>query len=97
MRLPWSTGRRGRCPTAAGSSFSAPSVSGAGRSSDTGVHEHTVGKWRMRFAEIRVESLWNEYRSGRPRNVTDDKVEEVAEWTLTTMPKNEKPRPCKRV
>ena len=61
------------------------------------MHEHAVGKWRRRFAEMRVESLSNEYRSGRPRNGTDDKVEEVVERTLTTMPKNEKPRPCKWV
>lgn len=59
------------------------------------MHEHTVGKWRRRFAEMRVESLSNEYRSGRPRNVTDDKVAEVVERTLTTMPKNEKPKPYK--
>ena len=46
---------------------------------------------------MRVESLSNEYRSGRPRNVTDDKVAAVAEWKLTTMPKNEKPKPYKWV
>lgn len=46
---------------------------------------------------MRVESLSNEYRSGRPRNVTDDKVAAVAEWMLTTMPKNEKPKPYKWV
>ena len=61
------------------------------------MHEHAVGKWCRRFAEMRVESLSNEYRSGRPRNVTDDKVAAVAEWKLTTMPKNEKPKPYKWV
>ncbi len=61
------------------------------------MHEHAVGKWCRRFAEMRVESLSNEYRSGRPRNVTDDKVEEAVERTLTTMPKNEKPNPYKWV
>ena len=30
----------------------------------TGVHEHTVGKWRRRFAERRIEGLSDEYRSG---------------------------------
>ena len=54
----------------------------------TGVHEHTVGKWRRRFAEKRIEGLSDEYRSGRPRTVTDDKVAEVVERTLTTMPKD---------
>ena len=54
----------------------------------TGVHEHTVGKWRRRFAEKRIEGLSDECRSGRPRTVTDDKVAEVVERTLTTMPKD---------
>ena len=54
----------------------------------TGVHEHTVGKWRRRFAERRVAGLSDEHRSGRPRTVTDDKVAEVVERTLTTMPKD---------
>lgn len=53
-----------------------------------GVHEHTVGKWRRRFAENRIEGLSDEYRSGRPRTVTDDKVAEVVERTLNTMPKD---------
>ena len=54
----------------------------------TGVHERTVGKWRRRFAERRIEGLSDEYRSGRPRTVTDDKVAEVVERTLSTMPKD---------
>ncbi len=32
--------------------------------------------------------LSDEYRSGRPRTVTDDKVSEVVERTLSTMPKD---------
>ncbi len=54
----------------------------------TGVHEHTVGKWRRRFAEKRIGGLSDEYRSGRPRTATDDKVAEVVERTLNTMPKD---------
>ena len=62
-----------------------PSREIAGR---LGVHEHTVGKWRRRFAEKRLEGLSDEYRPGRPRTVTDDKVAEVVERTLNTMPKD---------
>ena len=29
-----------------------------------GVHEHTVGKWRRRFVEDRLEGLTDEYRPG---------------------------------
>ena len=53
-----------------------------------GVHEHTVGKWRRRFAEKRVKGLSDEYRSGRPRTVTDDRVAKIVERTLNTKPKD---------
>ena len=36
----------------------------------------------------RLEGLSDEYRPGRPRTVTDDKVAEVVERTLNTMPKD---------
>lgn len=48
------------------------------------MHEHTVGKWRRRFAEKRIEGLSDESRPGRPRTVTDDYVAEVVEGTLNT-------------
>ncbi len=53
-----------------------------------GVHEHTVGKWRRRFARDRVEGLTDEYRPGRPRTVADEQVAEVIERTLNTTPKD---------
>ena len=53
-----------------------------------GVHERTVGKWRRRFAEKRLEGLSDEFRPGRPRTVTDEKVAEVAGQTLNRMPRD---------
>lgn len=53
-----------------------------------GVHEHTVGKWRRRFAEHRIEGLTDEYRPGRPRRVSDEQVAEVIERTLQKTPKD---------
>ena len=41
-----------------------------------GVHEHTVGKWRRRFAADGIEGLTDEYRAGRPRTVSDAQVAE---------------------
>jgi putative transposase len=38
---------------------------------------HTVGKWRRRFAEHRIEGLSDEYRAGRPRTITDEEVADV--------------------
>ena len=51
-----------------------------------GVHEHTVGKWRRRFAQAGVEGLSDEYRAGRPRTVSDAQVAQVVERTLNTTP-----------
>ena len=53
-----------------------------------GVHEHTVGKWRRRFARDRIEGLTDQYRPGRPRTVSDEQVAEVIERTLNTTPKD---------
>lgn len=53
-----------------------------------GVHEHTVGKWRRRFAQDGVEGLTDEYRAGRPRTVSDAQVAQVIERTLNTTPKD---------
>jgi transposase len=53
-----------------------------------GVHEHTVGKWRRRFAEDRLEGLTDEYRPGRPRKVCHAQVAQVIERTLNTTPKD---------
>jgi len=54
----------------------------------TGVHGHTVGKWRRRFAERRIEGLADGHRPGRPRSVTDGKVAEAGGRTLHTMPRD---------
>lgn len=53
-----------------------------------GHSEHTVGKWRRRFAEHRTEGLTDEYRSGRPRTVLDAQVADVVRRTLETTPKD---------
>jgi transposase len=53
-----------------------------------GVHERTVGKWRRRFVQDRIEGLVDEYRPGRPRTVSDTQVAEVIERTLNTTPKD---------
>lgn len=47
----------------------------------------TVAKWRDRFASDRIDGLLDEPRSGRPREIGDDKVEEIVERTLHTKPR----------
>jgi transposase len=42
-----------------------------------GATEDTVGKWRRRFAERRVDGLHDEPRPGTPRQIGDDEIAEV--------------------
>ena len=47
----------------------------------------TVGKWRRRFVEQRMEGLYDEPRPGAARKIGDDQIEEVLTKTLETTPK----------
>ena len=48
----------------------------------------TVGKWRSRFLEQRLDGLLDQPRSGRPRMIDDADVERVIGLTLETTPKD---------
>jgi transposase len=48
---------------------------------------HTVGKWRNRFIDRRIDGLLDEPRPGAPRSITDDMVEDIVVRTLETTPK----------
>jgi transposase len=52
------------------------------------VHIVTVGKWRKRFVEDRLEGLDDEPRPGAPRKITDAQVEAVITKTLEEKPKS---------
>src|SRR5277367_5459070 len=46
----------------------------------------TVGKWRQRFIEDRIQGLYDELRPGRPRTVSDEQVAVLLRRTLKTQP-----------
>lgn len=48
--------------------------------------QHTVGRWRKRFASGRVDGLFDESRPGAPRTIGDDEIAETIRRTLETMP-----------
>ena len=50
------------------------------------VTKATVGKWRSRFLERRVDGLVDEPRPGTPRRIADADVERVVAMTLETTP-----------
>lgn len=52
------------------------------------VDRNTVGKWRRRFAERRVDGLLDEPRPGAPRQIGDDEVAETIRLTLETTPRS---------
>jgi transposase len=50
------------------------------------VTPQTVGKWRARFVERRLEGVLDEPRPGRPRTISDEQVERVIVTTLEQAP-----------
>ncbi len=46
----------------------------------------TVGKWRRRFVERRMDGLYDEPRSGAPRTIDDARIEAVIVRTLESTP-----------
>jgi len=52
------------------------------------VAKGTVGKWRRRFVERRMDGLHDEARSGAPRSIEDDRIEAVIVKTLESLPEN---------
>src|SRR5688572_23055512 len=64
----------------------------AGRSNsevatDLRITRQTVGRWRRRFVEKRLDGLVDEPRSGTPRRLTDSQVEQVLTDTLERPPR----------
>ena len=52
------------------------------------VNQATVGKWRRRFVESRLDGLVDDPRPGRPATITAEQVEDVVVATLEQTPAN---------
>jgi transposase len=55
---------------------------------ELGVSRDMVSKWRSRFLASRLEGLTDEPRPGRPRTISDERVEAVVTATLEQAPPN---------
>jgi transposase len=55
---------------------------------DLGITDETVGKWRSRYIARGLSGLLDEERSGAPRKVSDEQVEEVVIKTLESTPRD---------
>lgn len=51
-----------------------------------GINDETVGKWRNRFVDRRLDGLHDEPRPGKPRTIGDEDVERVIVKTLEETP-----------
>ena len=51
------------------------------------VNRVTVGKWRGRFISKRLEGLLDEPRPGRPRELGDERIEQLITMTLNAQPR----------
>jgi transposase-like protein len=52
------------------------------------VDANTVGKWRLRYAERRLDGLMDEPRPGAPRQIEDEEIAETIRLTLETTPRH---------
>jgi transposase len=52
------------------------------------VTPQTVGKWRARFVELRLDGLADEPRPGRPPSITGEQVEDIIVATLESTPRD---------
>ena len=55
---------------------------------ELGIWPQTVGRWRRRFLESRLDGLGDEPRPGAPRKISDEQVEAVVVATLERTPKD---------
>jgi hypothetical protein len=78
---PQSIARRARVVLAAAKGLTNKEIA-----KDLGFCASTVGIWRNRYAERRLDGLFDEPRPGAPRQIGDDAIAETIRKTLQTLP-----------
>ena len=78
---PQSIAERARIVLAAASGLNNKDIA-----SKVGVCAATAGTWRNRFAERRMDGLYDEPRPGAPREIVDDEIAATIRKTLETRP-----------
>jgi transposase len=83
--------RQPKCPQALALRARLILLCAAGRSNTEAVADlhitlQTVGKWRQRFIEKRLDGLLDEHRPGTPRKLSAADVDRVLGLTLDSMP-----------
>ena len=66
----------------------AEGVDNTGVAEELGITPFTVGKWRRRFVEKRLDGLFDEPRPGAPRRIRDQDLERVLIKTLEETPRD---------
>jgi len=66
--------------------FAAEGLSNQAIAERLGWSKATVGKWRQRFVAHRLQGLYDELRSGRPRSIADEQVAGLLRRTLKQKP-----------
>jgi transposase len=66
----------------------ADGLSNAEVAGQLGISRPTVGKWRSRFVDKRLDGLVDEPRPGRPPSITVEQIEQVVVATLEETPAN---------
>jgi len=69
--------------------FAADGMSNKEIATEMGVKAHTVGRWRSRFAELRLAGIEKDLpRGGRPRNQREQLESKIIRQTTQETPKN---------
>ena len=66
--------------------FSASGWTDTAIAEEIGLSIRMVGRWRIRYLEHGLQGLYDEYRPGKPRTISDDDVASLLQKTMSSRP-----------